>query len=790
MHLSAWQRWLLGVAGRSDATLEHAHLYFARGRVLTGAALVLGFAAIWFGYQYLRDGNRPSLWVKTPLLLLRLIALAALLAMLMQPMLRLSRTENVNSAVAIGVDVSQSMGFRDPRLPAALAAATARAIGGNPAGLTRAEVVERLADNPRIRLIASVAKRYRVHLYRFAADTQRVAVPADARKLRQFSLPTTPDTLHGGSTQIGTALRHIMNDLAGQDVAGVLLLTDGGSNLGEDPVTVAEECRQQGMPVSTLGVGDPTPTRDVAVTEALTDEVVRKDNLVQVFVGISQRGYAGRTVTVLLQRGGTVIGRQTLRLGADARKQTVRFTFVPKQVGTFAYTVSVPPLPGEVTARNNRRSFLQRVVSKRLRILYVEGEPRWEYRYLKNAIRRDTQILFSCILVSADARLGGEGNVPIYAFPSDEKSLFAYDLLILGDVPRSYFTDAQLHNIRRFVEDRGGSLVVIAGERHMPFEYKGTSLEALFPVVLGPYPEQVKTDEPFPWQRTPAGMQDPLLRLSDSPAENERIWKNLPGMYWCAGVERAKPGATVLAVNPMRSNAYGQRVILAVQPFGAGRCLLSTVDSTWRWRWRVGDKYFYRFWGQVIRTMSPEETPGGNRFVQVSVDRPEHLLGETITFHARVLDAFYHPVKTSAVVAQITGAGGAPVRVVLSAVPGSPGLFTGQMLADRAGKFQITLASPQDPRSTAHAEFLVEAPALEQQQPEMNESLLRKIAAAGGGHFYRPDELAAWLASLKQRQHVVRSQVEIDLWNAPIFLLLFVVPLALEWAIRKRVGMT
>lgn len=789
MHLSGWERWLLGVGGRSEATLERAHLYFAGGRTGAAVALVLAAAALWFAYQYLRDGKRPSLWVKVPLLMLRLVAVAALLAMLMQPLLRLSQSERVQPVVAIGVDVSQSMGFRDPHLPAAMARAVTRAIGGSAAGLSRAEIVERLADNPRTRLIATLAQRYRIRLFRFASDAERVPIPSDKKKLAAFRMPVALDAVHGGSTQIGVALRHMMNDLAGQDVAGILLLTDGGSNLGEDPVTVAEECRQEKMPVSTLGVGDPTPTRDVAVTEALTDEVVRKDNIVQVFAGISQRGYAGRTVTVTLHRGGSIIGRQTLKLGADARKQTVRFTYIPRQVGTFTYTVSVSPLPGEVTQRNNQRSYLQRVVSKRLRILYVEGEPRWEYRYLKNAIRRDTQILFSCILVSADARLGGEGNVPIYAFPSDEKSLFAYDLLILGDVPRSYFTDAQLHNIRRFVEDRGGSLVIIAGERHMPYEYRGTALEALFPVVLEPYPEQVKTEEPFQWERTPAGMQDPLLRLSDSPGENERIWRDLPGMYWCAGVERAKPGATVLAVNPVRSNAYGKRVILAVQPFGAGRCLMSTVDSTWRWRWRVGDKYFYRFWGQVIRTMSPEETPGGNRFVQVSVDRAQHLLGDTVTFHARVLDAFYHPVKTDAVAAQITGSGSPPKRVVLTAVPGSPGLFSGQMLADRAGKFQIVLASPQDARSTARAEFLVEAPALEQQQPEMNEALLRKIAAAGGGRFYRPDELGAWMASLKAREHVVHSQLEIDLWNAPVFLLLFIVPLAIEWAVRKRIGM-
>ena len=490
-----------------------------------------------------------------------------------------------------------------------------------------------------------------------------------------------------------------------------------------------------------------------------------------------------------LRRGNEIVGAQAIRLGAAGQKQTAAFRYTPKQEGTFTYSVAASVLPGEITTENNRRRFVQRVVGKKLRILYVEGEPRWEYRYLRNAILRDTQIAFSCYLTATGTGEGGEGNVPITEFPSDERSLFAYDILILGDVPRAHFRDADLRNIRRFVEDKGSSLIVIAGEKHTPQEYRGTPLEPILPVVLPAQPEPIITDEPFHWELTPQGRQDPLLRLADSAAESERVWGTLPGMYWNAGVVRARPGATVLAVNSLRSNEYGKRIVLAVQPFGEGRCLLALSDSTWQWRWRVGDRYFYRYWGQALRAMTPSEPPGGNRFAQINADRSEYLLTERVALSARLLDGFYRPIKAEKVMATLRGETGGATPLVLSAVPGSPGLFSGDVLAERLGRFQVSVASPANPAARATTTFLVQSLALEQQQPEMNETLLRRIAQAGGGHYYQPDEARRWLQSLKTNPFEVRSESEVDLWDAPLLLILFIAPLALEWTIRKRSGL-
>lgn len=782
-----WRNWLLGLEAPFVGRISQAKLSFAGGWPSWTAGALLLAGLIWFGYQYWRDGKSPSLWVKTPLLFLRLLALAAAALMLAQPVLRLTRQEKQRAAAIVLVDVSDSMGFRDPRLPASRAAAVERATGLRSRSASRSEVAAQLLAG-RTALLRTLAARFDTRVYAFAAGAQSVALkpgadPAAAGR----ALAAAP--LGRTSTQIGPALKQALDDVAGRPVAGALLLTDGGSNQGDDPVAWARQAAKQGVVVSAAALGDPTPTRNLTLTEALADQVVRKDNTVQVFAGLQHRGYEGRTITVSLRRNGAPFQSQPLRLGPAGRKQTVTFTYTPKEPGTFAYSVQASVLEGETTSQDNARRFMQQVVTKRLRVLYVEGEPRWEYRYLRNAILRDTQLDFACLLTEAEDPGAGEGNVAVTAFPADEQALFAYDIIILGDVPVSRFNDLQLRSLRRFVEDKGGSLIVIAGEKHMPHEYAGTLLEAVLPVSIRSTPEQVITDDPFFWEVTPAGRQDSLLRMSDDPAENARIWRELPGMFWQAGVERAKPGATVLVANSARSNASGKRVVLAIQPFGAGRCLMGLADSTWRWRWRVGDRYFYRYWGQAIRAMTPHENPGGNRYAQVNADKSEYNLGDRVALTARLLDRFYRPVKSATVTASISGSSGVSLQLPMRPVPGSPGLFSAEAPADRVGDYKVSAASPAAPGSAATARYLVQSQALEQQQPEMDEALLRKLTAASGGSMPAPDQVADWAKGLRGRELTVRSEIESEVWDSPLLLILFAAPLLLEWLIRKRSGL-
>jgi hypothetical protein len=778
--LSSFFRWMLGIQASADGTSEL--YYFASPWKPWFIGLMSVIALAWFASLYHKDGTRPKWLVKGPLLALRLIAIASVVLIIMQPMMRLTHVEIVKPAVVVLADGSQSMAEKDAKLPNDRVGMADKAIGGKSAGLTRSQIAERMVTRDG-GLLTKLQDKASARVYRFAGATE----PVDAKIGKPT--PLMLDDKRSTTTQIGSALKRIQQDLAGQNVGGVLVISDGGNNLGSDPIAVAQELKGQGMVVSTLGLGDPTPTRDLAVTDVLADQVVRKDNVTQAFVGVEHRGYGGRDVQVVLKRGSSVIGTQTIKLGPDGKKQTATFTFTPKESGKFSYTASIAPIQGEITVANNQRRFEQQVVTKRLKILYIEGEPRWEYRYLKNAILRDKQIEFGCLLSSSKQQLGGEGNIKVFGFPNDEKALFAYDILIIGDVPRNFFTQTQLRNIRRFVEDKGSSLIVISGEKHLPGEYVGSPLEDIFPVTLPNVPEQIRTFEPFQWELTGEGRRDPILRMDDDPARSLDIWQKLPGVNWQFGASRAKPGATVLAVNSQRSNVHGKLVILSVQSFGAGRCLMSTSDSTWKWRYRVGDRYFYRYWGQVIRSMTPTETPGGNRFAQVNADRAEYVLGEQVSLHARLLDSFYRPVKANKVDAIVKVDTGAQFRVTLNAIPGSAGLFSADFLADRVGKFEVQIASPANPSAIAKANFGVESVELEKQQPELNIAMLKRIAQAGGGKYYMPDQTDAWLASLKLDAQKVKSESEKELFDKPALLILCLIALTLEWLIRKRSGL-
>ena len=772
-------------------TAANAHFAFAAGWSTTALALLFTLAAVWFGVCYYRDGTKPSWAIKGPLLLLRLIAVAALVLVLAQPVVRYTRDDSVRPHVIIMVDSSESMAEKDLHLPPARATLEGGAAGVAPDQVSQMSRLDRAnAALNKAGIIGSLSSKYNVHLYSFASKIRPVPLPSDSAKRKGFRSAIKADEESGDTTQIGTALHGPAEELAGQPIAGALILSDGGNNLGEDPILAAETVKAAGVKVSTTGFGDPTTTRDVALLSVLADDVVRVHNTVSVFASLSQRGYAGKSVLVTLLRNGKEFQRQTVKLGPDDQKQEIGFTYVPAEAGRFYYTVAVQGLPGEITLANNKRAYIQNVIAKKLKVLYVEGEPRYEFRYLKNAILRDTSLDFGCILLSGDdVESGGEGNIPVKAFPATEKELFDYDIIVLGDVPRSYFTEVQLQAIRRFVEDRGASLLVIAGEQHMPHEYAGTPLEACLPTQITSSPDPVITEEAFHWQLTAEGKRSPITQLEDNTADNDRVWASLPGMYWSAGVPRVKPGATVLATHPTRRNSDGPYPLVVTQPFGAGKTFFQLVDSTWTWRWRVGDRYFYRYWGQVFRTLTPKELPGNSRFVQLNADRNSYRLGEKVNLSARLLDAYYHPIKAENATVTLKGENGQEQKVTLQSTPGSPGLFTAVIQPDRIGKYEASLVSPANPQAKAETGFVVESLALEKQKPELDVAQLKKIAGAGGGHYYEPDHLAEWAKSLPDNTLVIRNEQETELWNNWRLFALFLTPLAIEWLVRKRKGL-
>jgi hypothetical protein len=595
---------------------------------------------------------------------------------------------------------------------------------------------------------------------------------------------------------MGDAIAATLDEFAGQPLAGIVVLSDGGNNQGEDPVTTAGRAGERRVPLFTVGIGDPTPPCDLSIASLLVDDVVRKGDEVTVTVGLKQSGLTGKSTHVTLRQDGKELSSQTLKL-ADTGQQELSFNYKPQQAGAHSLQVSAAPLPGELTTANNARSNRVRVVEKRLKILYLEGSPRWEYRYLKNAILRDPSIRFACLLLDSEPSGGGEGNLKIPGFPSDRKSLFEYDIVILGDVPRSSLTDAQLRLLQAFVEERGGSLVLIAGEAHMPWEYRGTPLEALLPATLPVARHDYTAEEPFGLRLTDAGRRHPILQIEPDPEANSRRWESLPGSYWCGLTERVKPGASVLLetgyppsgwIGSGGSAAHSPLPLVILQPVGEGTTFLSLMDSTWRWRYRLGDTYFYRYWGQVLRTLTPHELPGGNRLVKLTADRDSYLPGERVVLRARALTPTFHPVRVPALAATVTRDDGTRTPLRLDALAGNAGVYTADWTPPRAGKYRVTLPAPSGD-GMAEATFTVEGAPLELREPEMNRDLLQRVARASGGAYLELADLERLPSRIPDRseRHVTRS--ERPLWDAPLPLAIFSVLLVGEWVLRKKAGL-
>jgi len=774
---------LIGVPNQAgEWQFDGVYLVRAWPAWLTTLAVLAALA--WVAHCYRRDGTTLSALMKSGLGLLRMAALGLLLTLLFQPVLRSRRVETTPATVAILVDDTRSMTlveqwrtkarrqdrlqvFQDPKA----------------AGWTRLKTAGELLSSPHLSLLKRLEEKHVLRFYRFGDDLITQKLPEAGNALP----PLKPRDGAASATRIGNALDQVARELTGQPVAGMVLLSDGGQNRGENPLQAAQRAGDMRLPVFVIGLGDPAPPRDLAVTNILADEVVRKNDEVVVSVSVRQRGLAGTTAPLALTLGGKVVARRNLKLKGADQKLEVTLSFVPRRAGAYTLKAALPLQKGELAKQNNQKLWPLRVVDKKLKILYVEGAPRWEYRFLKNAILRDQTTRLSAILVDADPALGGEGNVPIFGFPQTKSALFQYDILILGDVPRGFFTAGELANIRDFVTDRGGSLLTIAGENFLPWEYKDSPLEDVWPVVIPARRQEILFSEPFQLALTDVGARQPMMLLKSDRDLNRRVWNSLPGMYWCAVTDRAKPGAAVLATHPTRRGADGPIPLMAEQQVGEGTSFMSLVDSTWQWRFRVGDLYFYRFWGQVIRSLTPHELPGENRFTRVTTDRNSYPLGETVTVRARLLTPTYQPVRRAKVSATIEQSDGRRHPLTLESLPGAAGVYSAEWLPPEAGTYRAVVKGPKGTASAAN--FVVEAVDLEMQEPEQNEALLRRVAQVSGGAYLRLSEAAALPERLPDNPRRTTTRVERDLWSAPLPLLLFILLLTAEWGLRKAKGL-
>ncbi len=742
-------------------------------------------------FNYRRDNPHAPRWLRLVLAGIRLALVGLVLFMLAQMVLVLHRTGLPYAVVLVDDSLSMTIVDRYDAETSRRMAPRLEAAGQHEA--SRWNLARTLLTERNGALLAGMRRRYKLRVCRVSdgrplASTGPEAVIAELAALEP----------KGESTRLGAAVRGVLDDLRGAPPAAIVLLTDGINTEGPPLAEVAEQAARKGVPLFTVGLGDRRGVRDVKLTDLLVDDVVFVDDVVPFECRLSATGLEGREVDVVLRRLDLPdeLARQHVTLEADGQTQTVRIPYRPTEEGRFRFAVEIPPLEDELQTDNNRLERTVEVRKAKIRVLLAAAYPSYEFRYLRNMLNRDETIQLETVLQEADLEYAQQDAAALAGFPVRREELLKYDVIILGDLNPALLSRAMLENLAFFVDrpGGGGALICIAGPKYMPAAYRDTPLARLLPIdpsaVRYPVPGQPLT-EGFHVRPTELGSVMPPMQLGDSAQESLEIWRNLPPLYWATQLPQPKPGARVLAETPDRTGADGRPLpLILLQYVGSGKVLFHASDETWRWRYRVGDVFFSRYWVQTIRYLCRSKLTEGDRAVVISSDRQEYQQGEAVMLRVRFVDERLAPAADDGVTVIVEHPGHRSRKITLHRTAASHGLFEALVSGLAAGPHHAWLAVPAAEGEAPATDFTVIPPPGEFQRVRMDAAELERAAQRTGGHFYTFLTAHRLLGDLPPgRQVPLESMPPKPLWNRWPVLLLFLLLLVGEWILRKVGGM-
>lgn len=786
--------------------------------------IVVAVALIYLAEPKVRRGG-----LKVVLYLLRATVIAACALLLFDP-IESKETVEVRDAYSVMlVDKSVSMTFKDRYEPSPMSEKLSTLTGMDQSELlnrTRMERVRAALTNPKSSVLRQLREKNKVKIYGFDSELGTVAeldqldtavarARADGPEGAGEALVNEDEArrlvsqvkAEGSATAIGDALSKVQKLLRSEKLAGVVLLTDGRQNAGSlDPIEEAQRYGRRRIPIHTVGVGDPREPRDLAIDNLQAPDVSIVGDLIAFDCTVKARGYTEAVeVDVELLFNGEVRERTRIKIGGDTNERAVRLRTKPDRPGEYQTEVRVTVLSTEMSSENNRATHLLRVIDQRIKVLYIDGYPRWEYRFLKNALVRDRSMEVQCLLLNAEPQFPQEASpgLPRLARVPSRRELLDYHVIILGDVsPQArwpatgepVFRTGFWDTLTEFVGDFGGGLLVISGERDNPKRMTNTPLTKLLPVVVDERtPSNARYTEIFYPQLTRLGAKSPLMRLEPDERRNAALWRprgeGLPGFYWYERVIMAKPIARVLATHPTESNEHGNYPLFAWSYYKSGTVFWSGVDSTWRWRAGVGDKYNYRFYGQIIRFLSHGRFQRSKRF-SITTDKTTYTIGDEVHVTARVYDREMKPSTDKEQLAELEQPDGTREKLSLRLIGGKPGRYETFLRATRRGTYRATLlvGDAGSDEEIAPRKFEVKLPSAELAESRMDEATLQKMAEVSGGKYVRLadlDELPELIPSMRERIPLSASEKKLwDNWQVMVALMTLLV---LEWIGRRSI---
>ena len=749
--LGAWPKWMLVLLILAAAA---GLAWLIRSRLAKAAPL-------------LRSWRAWVIWG------LQTLLAALLLVLLWQPAITIAELKPQQNIIAVLVDDSRSMAISED-------------------GSTRQVQAVKALQNG---FLASLNRSFQTRLYR--VDD----VPARIDSLKDLQ-PNAP------STRIGDSLKQLSEETSDLPIGAVVLLSDGDDNTGGIGADAISALRARHIPVHTVGFGHARAAHDVELDDAVVAPRALAESRLTAKITWRQRGYAGAklnlTVRDVSAGQGKLLASRTVTLGPDGNLQTETLMFDIGGAGARTLQIAAAPLPGEENTANNILTRVVNVGSEPRRILYMEGEPRWEYKFIRQAEEDDRMVQIASIDRTSENKIYRQGisdpKELADGFPTRPEDLFVYQGLIVGSVEAGYFSPAQQELIRQFVDRRGGGLLLLGGQFALADGgWNASNLLDLLPTTL---PTQAATfhREADPRNGTthttaelaPAGADNIITRLVDDPAANDAKWKKLPYLMDYEDPGTPKPGAVVLAnmITP-----EGRKLpLLTTENFGRGRTAIMATGGSWRWQMSspLGDTAHDLFWQQLLRWLV-SDTPG-----HVAASVPAQLLLDNgaVTLTAEVRDQQYNPAPDAKVEAHILGPSGVSALVEMTPVPDSPGQFQAAWSAPKTGAYLTEVTAQRtDPASGTFKElgrdvltFQRMDGVAENFHTEQNRDLLERLATQTGGQYWKPADLGKLAGAIPFSEAGVTMRETKDLWNLPLVFLVLLLLRFSEWWLRRKWG--
>ena len=739
--------------------------YFAEGRLILAlpgwqlALLPLALAAAAFvvlGYFKLRAQTR--LRDRLAVALLRGLALGVLVFSLTQPLLEVSERRQQTGVVGILLDNSLSMGLPGPN------------------GEARSEFVRAQFEAGSGDLLRDLQHRFDVRLFGFGVDAREI----DSVAALDFG---------EGDSDLAAALSFARTSLRGEPLAGLVVISDGALQ----PSTALDDgllaLRSGGVPVYSVGLGETgADVRDIELSDVRLPGRVLQGSRVMAEVTITQQGYDGQAVELLVEDDSQILHREQLQLAPGLQSLRIPLDF--EQSGARRVDFKLASMPEETLTANNSRQAVLTVDDRNVRILYFEGEPRFEMKFLRRAVADDESLAVTGLIRTADAkfyRVGIESSEELKnGFPTTRAELFGYDAILFGSVENALLSHAQQDLVAEFVSERGGGLLMLGG-RHAFTEggHRDTVLHRISPVVM---PERAEPEfsHRIRVQPTAAAAVHPALLIADDNEQSIARWLTLPPLTTVNPIRHVKPGATLLLTSP--ADARGDRyVAMAWHRYGRGKVVAFPVQNSWLWQMHheieLEDQTHERLWRQLLRWLVESVPPR----LDMTLSTQHIHAGGVVRLRGEVLN---RDDSAQAPFAVLVAEDGSERELALKPHPEEHGVFTGEMRLDAPGDYRVHLALDEGEQvaRSSDARVLVTSAGNEFFNAQANERLMSRIAAESGGRHFGAGELGKLVDALDANPRGTRTLLRLELWDMPILFLLLVALLTAEWGYRRWRG--